>query len=209
VKPIRVVLADDHELVLEGLRSFLDAQDDVEVLAAVTSGEQLLDAVRLHHPDVVTLDLELGGMSGLTCLELLRAEGLTVRVLVLTAYSDGASLRGALERGADGYALKTDSPQQTVQALRQVFHGQLVFPVSARRWLIGDRAPRGKGRLTEREQAVLNLVAEGVTNGEIARRLRVSENTVKFHLQNLYLKLGVSNRTEAATLFLRRGASPE
>lgn len=209
MKPIRVVLADDHELVLEGLRSFLDAQDDVEVLAAVTSGEQLLDAVRLHHPDVVTLDLELGGMSGLTCLELLRAEGLTVRVLVLTAYSDGASLRGALERGADGYALKTDSPQQTVQALRQVFHGQLVFPVSARRWLIGDRAPRGKGRLTEREQAVLNLVAEGVTNGEIARRLRVSENTVKFHLQNLYLKLGVSNRTEAATLFLRRGASPE
>jgi DNA-binding NarL/FixJ family response regulator len=209
MKPIRVVLADDHELVLEGLRSFLDAQDDVEVLAAVTSGEQLLDAVRLHRPDVVTLDLELGGMSGLTCLELLRSEGLKVRVLVLTAYSDGASLRGALERGADGYALKTDSPQQTVQALRQVYHGQLVFPVSARRWLIGDRTPKGRGRLTEREQAVLTLVAEGVTNGEIARRLRVSENTVKFHLQNLYLKLGVSNRTEAATLFLRRGASPE
>lgn len=202
---IRVVLADDHALVLEGLRSFLDAQDDVEVVAAVTSGEALLDAVRALHPDVVTLDLELAGMHGLACLERIRQEALPVRVLVLSAYSDGASLRGAIERGADGYALKTDSPQQTVQALRQVFNGQLIFPVSARRWLVGERAPRDRSHLTDREQAILALLADGASNGEIAARLRVSENTVKFHLQNLYLKLGATNRTEAAAHYLRSG----
>jgi DNA-binding NarL/FixJ family response regulator len=130
-------------------------------------------------------------------------------VLILTAYSDGGSIRGAFEAGAAGYALKTEPPQQTIEALRQVYRGQMVFPAAARRWLVGRRGHQDDQGLTEREGVVLARLAEGVTNGEIAAQLGVSENTVKFHLQNLYLKLGVSNRTEAATLFLRRGASPE
>lgn len=200
---IRVVLADDHELVLEGLRALLSAERDLEVVATATTGEQLLDVVRRLRPDVAVLDLEMGGMSGLTCLQRIRSEKLPVRVLVLTAYNDGASIRAALEGGADGFALKTEPPQQTVASVRQVVKGQLVFPAAAKRWLLGREAHPEPEKLTEREQAVLALLAEGVTNAEIARQLRVSENTVKFHLQNLYEKLGVANRTEATAHFLR------
>jgi DNA-binding NarL/FixJ family response regulator len=203
---IRVVLADDHELVLEGLRSLLDAEPDMQVVATAKNGEQLLAAVRRHTPDVVVLDLEMGAMSGTACLERIRAEQLPVKVMMLTAYGDGESMRAALEGGADGYALKTDPPQQTVTSIRQVHHGQFLFPLAAKRWLLG-KSSASSGDLTERERAILALVAEGATNAQIARRLRVSENTVKFHLQNVYMKLGASNRTEAAAVFLKeRGA---
>ncbi|MFQ5889789.1 MAG: response regulator [Gemmatimonadota bacterium] len=200
---IRVVLADDHELVLEGLRSLLDAESDIEVVATATTGQALMEAVRAHRPDVAVVDLVLGEPDGLACLERIRSEGHPVRVLVLTAYSDGESMRAALEGGADGYALKTEPPQQTVTSIRQVQAGQLVFPLAAKRWLLGGSAPAGSGQLTDREREVLALVAEGLTNAQIARRLRVSGNTVKFHLQNLYMKLGVSNRTEAAARYLK------
>lgn len=200
---MRILLADDHALVVEGLRSLLEAEPDMEVVATAATGEQAMTLVRLHRPDVVVLDLEIGGLSGVQCLERIRAEKLPTRVLVLTAYSDGESLRAALAGGADGYALKTEPPMHTVQAIRQVHRGQLVFPEAAKRWLHG-RGPHHDGtKLTEREQGVLELVAEGATNAQIAARLRVSENTVKFHLQNLYLKLGVANRTEAAAVYLR------
>ncbi len=202
-----VLLADDHELVLEGLRSLLEAEPDVVVTGTATTAEQLLALLARQSPDIVVLDLELPTLGGLECLRRIRAEQHPVRVLVLTAYSDGASMRAALEGGADGYALKTEPPQATVSSIRQVFRGQLVFPLAAKRWLLGRAAPPDSAQLTERERETLALVAEGKTNAQIARRLRVSENTVKFHLQNLYLKLGVTNRTEAAALFLKeRGA---
>lgn len=204
--PIRVVLADDHELVLEGLRSLLESEDDVQVLATATSGEEVLHAVRRHQPDLVVLDLEMGEMGGLGCLARLRAEHPALRVLVLTAYSDGESMRAALEGGADGYAVKTEPPQQTVASLRQVYHGQLVFPLAARRWLLRGTQAHEPTQLTARETEILALVAEGLTNAQVANRLRVSENTVKFHLQNLYLKLKLSNRTEAAAYYLREHA---
>jgi DNA-binding NarL/FixJ family response regulator len=205
---IRVVLADDHELVLEGLRSLLESEDDMQVLATAKDGARLVETVRTHRPDVVVLDLEMGeaAQGGLDVLEQLRAVHPDVRVLVLTAYSDGDSMRGALERGADGYALKTEPPQQTVTSIRQVHRGQLVFPHAARRWLMRSPAPE-TNQLTARETEILALVAEGRTNAQIAARLRVSENTVKFHLQNLYLKLKLANRTEAAAWYLREHGS--
>lgn len=201
--PIRVLLVDDHALVLEGLRSMLDAQADMEVVGAITSGAEVLDAIRRTRPDVVALDLEMQPIGGLACLERIRDAALDVKVLVLSAYGDGGSMRAALERGADGYALKTESPRQTLESIRQVHQGHVVFPQAAKRWLLGAHEPRDGNRLTERERAVLGLVAEGISNAEIATRLRVSENTVKFHLQNVFLKLGVSNRTEAAARYLR------
>lgn len=201
--PIRILLADDHELVLEGLRSLVNAQDDMEVVASVTSGDQVIEAIRAHAPDVLALDLEMRPLGGLECLEQVRVAGLPLRVLVLTAYSDGGSMRAALEKGADGYALKTEPPQHTIEAIRQVHRGQMVFPAAAKRWLVGRRGNPDLQGLTERERVVLAQVAEGVTNGEIAAQLGVSENTVKFHLQNLYGKLGVTNRTEAAAHFHR------
>jgi DNA-binding NarL/FixJ family response regulator len=200
---IRIVLADDHELVLEGLRALIETEDDMQVVSAATDGRGLMDAVERLMPDVVVLDLEMGVQGGLHCLEEIRSRFTSVRVLVLTAYSDGESMRAAFEGGAAGFALKTEPPQQTVASIRQVSRGHLVFPQAARRWLLRGDASGDASQTTARENEILVLVAEGLTNSQIARRLRVSDNTVKFHLQNLYLKLGVRNRTEAAALYLR------
>lgn len=201
----RIVLGDDHELVLEGLRSLVEAEPDMRVIATATNGRQVIDAVRRDPPDVVVMDLEMGEMNGLRCLEAIKREQPGVRVLVLTAYGDGESLRAALEGGADGFALKTEPPQQTVASIRQVCRGQLVFPLAARKWLLRGESPGDATTPSARETEILALVSEGLTNAQIAHRLRVSDNTVKFHLQNLYLKLGVRNRTEATAWYLREG----
>lgn len=204
MKTIRVVLADDHALVLEGLRALIDAEPDMEVVAVVGDGESLVAAIRRERPDIAVVDIEMPEMNGLVCLKRIREEKLKVGVLVLTAYSDGATLRSALDGGADGFAAKTEPPRHTIDAIRHVHRGQLAFPIAARRWLTGQHEPGPAGELTERERQVLQLAAEGLSNMEMASRLRVSESTVKFHLQNIYLKLGVSNRTEAAAYYLKQ-----
>src|SRR5690606_23008929 len=144
--------------------------------------------------------LQMPQMGGLACLERIRAAGLPTKVLVLSAFYDGDTMQSALEAEADGFALKTEPPQQTIACIRQVYQGQLVFPQAARRWLRSQRQRGGPAanELSEREAEVLGLVAQGLTNTQIAQRLNVSDNTVKFHLQNIYQKLHVSNRTEAA-----------
>jgi DNA-binding NarL/FixJ family response regulator len=197
---IKVLLVDDHPLVLEGLRALMESERDIEVVATTTEGARAADLARLYRPDVVLLDLELGSTNGYEVLKRLRAEQLPVRVLVLTAYGDGESLRAALEHQADGIALKTDSPARTIDAIRAVSGGALVFPQAARRWMrrSGDRALMGPAALSDREREVWALVAAGLSNAVIARRLGVSPSTVKFHTQNLFQKLGVSNRTAAA-----------
>lgn len=202
---IRVVLADDHALVLEGMRSLLEAEDDMEVVGTASNGTEALEAVRTLKPDVVVLDLQMPAMDGLTCLERIRAEGLKTKVLVLSAFNDGDSIQSALEKEADGFALKTESPQQTLTSIRQVYLGQLVFPQAAKRWLRTHRQRPHPSitDLSEREIEVLGLVAQGLTNTQIAQRLSVSDNTVKFHLQNIYQKLNVNNRTEAAGVYYK------
>ncbi len=200
--PIRVILADDHALVLEGLRGLLQSEPDLEVVATATDGEQLMEAVRRLKPDMVVIDLQMPYKGGLTCLDEIRQEGLPVKVMVLTAFGDGESLQLAWEREADGFALKTDPPRQTVAAIRNVAHGHLVFPRGARHRpgpTAGEAGPLAS--LSPREREFLELVAEGLTNAQIADRLSVTEHTVKFHLQNIFQKLDVANRTEAARLF--------
>lgn len=197
---IRVFLADDHALVLEGLRSLIEGEEGMRVVGTASDGAQALAAVRAALPDVLVLDLQMPGMGGLACLAQIRAEALPIKVLLLSAFYDGDSMQSALEAEADGFALKTEPPQQTIACIRQVYQGQLVFPQAAKRWLRSHRqqpAPSGAD-LSEREAEVLDLVAQGLTNTQIAARLNVSDNTVKFHLQNIYQKLNVSNRTEAA-----------
>jgi DNA-binding NarL/FixJ family response regulator len=199
--PIRVVIADDHALVLEGVRAVLATEPGLRVVATATDGERMLDAVRRLRPDVAVIDLRMPYMDGLACLRAIRGEDLPVRVVILSASGEAAALREAIEAGADGYALKTDSPTQMVAAIRQVAAGHVVFPGGARRWI--GRRP-GADDLTSREQAVLEQLAEGRSNSEIADHLHLSANTVKFHVRNLYAKLGVSNRTEAAARWHRR-----
>jgi DNA-binding NarL/FixJ family response regulator len=197
-REIRIVLADDHGIVLEGLRALLDNEGDMQVVAATTDGSAVMSLVKKHTPEVVVLDYELGGMRATDIIGELRAMVDAPRVLVLTAYHDGETIRSVLESGAEGLALKTASPQQTLSAIRQVVDGQLVFPQAARRWLEARGTRGGIMDLTAREREVWALLAEGLTNVQIATRLALSENTVKFHVQHLYQKLGVKNRTEAA-----------
>ena len=204
-KALRVIIADDHPLVVEGLHGLVGAEPDIDVVATATDGERALDAVRRFEPDLLIIDLEMPYMGGLACLKQIRAEGLSVRVLVLSAFSDAHTLREAIESGADGFALKTGAPEATLAAIRQVAHGQLVFPQAARRWLADSQRRGSSNELTDREEDVLKLLAEGASNAQLASRLGLSESTVKFHLRNLFAKLGVTNRTEAAARFHRRG----
>ncbi len=199
---IRVLLADDHALVLEGLRALLDQTPDIQVVATVQSGDELLAALETHEVDVVVLDLEMP-YHGFTALAEIRRRQIPVRVLVLTAFGDGESLHTAIELGAEGFALKTESPRQTVEAIRQVASGHLVYPRAAQRWLAMRRGKPPGHDLSPREWEVLEHVARGLTNAEIAAALTVSENTVRFHLKNIFEKLHVSNRTEAAAWYFQ------
>lgn len=204
----QVVLADDHELVLEGLRGLLANEPDIEVIATATNGIELLAILDRQQPDIVVMDLQMPVCDGISCLSEIRRRGLPVRVLVLTAFGDGESIQSALEGGADGIALKTAPPRQTIEAIRQVGLGNLVFPPAARKWLRGHQ-PQTAPALSEREWEVLEHVARGLTNPQIGVALSLSENTVKFHLQNIFQKLGVNNRTEAAGAYFRmRGSRP-
>ncbi len=205
--PIRVILADDHDLVLEGLQARLKDIKEVEVVGTANDGAALLTLLQQITPDVVVLDLHMPGADGFEVLRQIRANQIPVRVLVLTAMVDGLSLQRALELGAEGIALKTDPPRQTIDAIRQVGEGKLVYPQAVHNWLL-RRASRSTATdaltLTGREEEVLALIADGLTNQEIATRLVVSENTIKYHVQNIYGKLNVTNRTEAARYYLDR-----
>lgn len=207
-RPIRVALADDHELVLEGLRGLLERESDMEVVATATDGEILLAIIERDRPDVVVMDLAMPTRDGLSCLNEIRQRELPVKVVILTAFGDGGALQSAWEMQADGFALKTDPPRQTVATIRNVAHGQIVFPRVVRQAVSSPATPGNQlARLTQRERDVLRLLAEGLPNAQIAERLVVQESTVKYHLQNIFQKLGVANRTEAAQVYYREGGN--
>ncbi len=206
---IRIVLADDHELVLDGLKRHLADTDDIDVVATVGNGADLLEAIDTYQPDIVVTDLLMPGMDGFTAISHIRARDLPVRVIVLTALADGESLRRAIELNADGIVLKTEPPRQTVEAVRQVAAGQVVYPRAVHNWLLRrasrqQTAPGISDTLSDREKEVLECIAQGKTNQEIAATLRVSHNTIKHHLKNIYQKLRVTNRTEAARIYLEK-----
>lgn len=212
-EPIRIILADDHALVVEGLRGLLEQIPDFRVVATAQNGDELLGLLAEHPADVLVLDVQMP-FSGLKALAQIREQGIAVRVLVLTAFSDGESIQAALELAADGFALKTESPMQTIEAIRQVAQGRLLFPRSAQRWLAGhrdDESSEASNKLSAREDEALSYIAKGYTNPEVAAALSISENTVRFHLKNIYEKLGVANRTEAAAWYFKhnRGNSFE
>ena len=201
---VRVILADDHALVLEGLRGLIEQNPDLEVVATAQNGDELLVLLQQNQVDVVVLDLQMP-YHGLTALAEIRKRELPVHVLVLTAFGDGDSIQSAIELQAEGFALKTESPLQTIEAIRQVAQGRLVFPRAAQRWLATQRQPQAESSnmLSPRETEILSYVARGFTNPEIAVELTVSENTVRFHLKNVYEKLNVANRTEAAAWYFQ------
>jgi DNA-binding NarL/FixJ family response regulator len=200
---IRVLLADDHRLILDGIRAALAQADDIEVVGEARTGAQVLPLVNQTRPDVVLLDIRLPQVDGLAVLELLRRRHPEVKVVVLSVFSDPEHIQAALKRGASGYIVKSVNPQDLASALRQAVEGT-VYHVLGMPEATGA-SPAQEAGLTERESSILRAVARGLSNRAIAKELWVTEQTVKFHLTNIYRKLGVANRTEAARCAYRLG----
>lgn len=196
---IRVLIADDHPVVRQGLRTFLGAQPDLDVVGEAADGAQAIELAAELKPDVVLLDLKMPGLDGLGALAGLGA----VKVIVLTSMTERGQVLPAVRAGAAGYLYKDVDPQALVQAIRSVHDGHMIFAPEAAGALA--RSESSMIALTAREQGVLSLIAGGRSNREIARELGVSEKTVKTHVSNLLMKLGVHDRTQAALYAVRNG----
>jgi DNA-binding NarL/FixJ family response regulator len=204
-----LLLVDDHELVRSGLRLLLESSLGHKVMEA-SSGPEALDILRSKRFDVALLDVRMPGRDGLWTLEQIRTLIPDLPVLMLSTYDDEDSIRGSLERGAAGYLLKEAGVAQVAEAIETAFdrRGVYLHPIAAERLVWGHR-PESREQMTDRERDVLELLVEGATNDEIAHRLFVTEKTVKTHLSAIFRKLGVSNRTHAATKALRESLSKE
>jgi DNA-binding NarL/FixJ family response regulator len=204
--PLRIAIADDHRLVLAGIRRAFERAPDMEVVAEAMSGEDLLALVAETHPDVVLLDLRMPGGDGLWTLGELRRKNPELIVIVLSASESPVHIEQALSMGAASFVSKTINPLDLPSTVRQVIEGTVHH-----RGVLGgggetaQRPQPAPGGLSEREMDILRLVAEGLSNQEIAGRLFVTGQTVKFHLSNIYRKLGVGNRTEASRFAYRMG----
>ena len=208
-EPIRVLVVDDHAVVREGLRAFLELQVGIEVVGEAADGEEALAAADRLRPDVVLLDLVMPRLDGVRALRALRERLPGARVIVLTSFLDDDKLLPALRAGAAGYLLKNAEPRELVRAVRVAHAGEaLLDPVVAARLvesLAAGEQDEPLDRLTPREREVLVLIGHGFPNKQIAQRLDVSEKTVKTHVGRLLAKLGVDDRTQAAVLAVRAG----
>jgi DNA-binding NarL/FixJ family response regulator len=205
---IRVVLVDDHAVLRAGLAQLLGASDDIEVVGTASDGREALSVVEQVRPDVVLMDLQMPGTDGVAATRSINEAGLGAEVLVLTSYSDGERIVAALDAGAVGYLLKDAEPDEVLAGIRAVSRGESPLHPRAARALLGARrqAPSADDvTLTPREQEVLRLVRQGLANKQIARRLGISERTVKAHLTSVFQRLGVEDRTQAALWAERHG----
>jgi two-component system, NarL family, response regulator LiaR len=208
---IRVLIADDHAVVRQGLKTFLELQDDIEVVEDVADGEAAVAAAEREAPDVVLMDLVMPGVDGVEAIRRIRAGQPQARVLVLSSFLDDERLFPAVRAGAAGYLLKDVEPRELVKAIRTVHNGEaLLHPAVAAR-LMDEFAAGGPGPepgsegLTDREREVLTQIARGLANKVIARELSISEKTVKAHVSSILGKLGVTDRTQAALYAVRSG----
>jgi DNA-binding NarL/FixJ family response regulator len=202
---IRVVLADDHPIVREGLRGMLAAEPGIEVVAEAASGAEAVAVAARYRPDVVLMDLRMPGGDGVTATSEILAATPGARVVVLTTYETDTDIVRAVEAGAVGYLLKDTPVAELGQAIRAAARGETVLaPSVARRLVSHVRQPR-RDVLSGRETEVLALVAQGLTNAEIGQRLSIAEATVKTHLIRLFGKLGVNDRTAAVTSAIALG----
>jgi DNA-binding NarL/FixJ family response regulator len=197
---IRILVADDHPMLREGLVAVLITQPDFEVVGEAKDGSEAVRLARSLEPDVILLDLEMPGTDGVAALDQLRQSGSETRAIVFTAYDTDERILGALRAGARGYLLKGASRQEIFSAIRTVNSGgSLLQPSVTSRLLEHMNRARDIESLTPRECEVLSLLAEGLSNKEIATRLFITERTVKFHVSSLLHKLNASNRTEAVS----------
>jgi DNA-binding NarL/FixJ family response regulator len=206
---IRVLLVDDHAVVRAGLAQLVQSAGDMEVVGTAADGVQAVEVARAERPDVVLMDLQMPGMDGVAATRALHEEGSGAQVVVLTSYSDAERILGAIDAGAVGYLLKDADPEEILEGIRAVSRGESpLHPRAARELLTSRRSVAGADRapqLTGRELEVLHLVRQGLANKQIARRLGISERTVKAHLTSVFQRLDVADRTQAALWAERNG----
>jgi DNA-binding NarL/FixJ family response regulator len=206
---IRIVVADDHPVVLDGLVAILGTQPDFEVVGTAGNGVEVVAQVDALRPDVLLLDLEMPEMDGVEALKTLRGRGINARVIVFTAFDTDERILGAVQAGAEGYLLKGAPREELFEAIRVVNSGgSLLQPLvmsKLLRHISHQEEAKNVEPLSPRELEVLQLMARGLQNKEIAAELVISERTVKFHVSSILGKLGAGNRTEAVTMALQQG----
>jgi len=209
---IRVILADDHALVRQGIRQFLEEADDIAVVAEAADGAEAVRMAEEHRPDVAILDIQMPKLTGIEATRQIKGRLPNTRVLILTAYDDDPYIFALLQAGADGYILKSADADDLLEAVRKVHRGEPALSPGVTETVLRQIKKGGPAQgaeqvepLTAREIAVLRLAAQGLTNRAIGRELGISDRTVQGHLANIYGKLNVSSRTEAVTEALKRG----
>ncbi|MCX4535951.1 response regulator [Streptomyces sp. NPDC002596] len=210
-KIIRVLLVDDHQVVRRGLRTFLEIQDDIEVVGEAADGAEGVARSEELRPDVVLMDIKMPGTDGIEALRKLRELDNPAKVLIVTSFTEQRTVVPALRAGASGYVYKDVDPEALAGAIRSVHAGHVLLqPEVAGALLAQEDGGTGTGRgstLTEREREVLGLIADGRSNREIARALVLSEKTVKTHVSNILMKLDLADRTQAALWAVRHGVA--
>lgn len=207
--PIRILIADDHSVVRQGLRMFLGLDPDLEVIGEAADGQQAVQLARQLKPDVVMMDLLMPVMDGIEAIGAIKGEMPEVEVIALTSVLDDNSVVGAVRAGAIGYLLKDTEANELIRAIKAAAEGQVqLSPKAAARLVLEVRAPESPEALTERETEVLRLLAKGQSNKEIAHTLSIGEKTVKTHVSSILSKLNVTSRTQAALYAVRTGLVP-
>lgn len=199
---IKVMLADDHAVVREGLAAIIERRDDLSVVAQAVDGSEAVDLYRLHRPDVSLIDLRMPVMDGVAAIRSIRSADPKAKIIVLTTFDGDEDIYRGLKAGARGYLLKDISPERLAKAIRTVYAGGREVPAEIAQRL-AERLPNDE--LSYREHEVLDLLGRGKTNLEIGVELFISESTVKFHVNHILAKLGVTDRTQAVVIALKRG----
>ncbi|MBE2266596.1 MAG: response regulator transcription factor [Anaerolinea sp.] len=207
---IRVLIADDHAIVREGLRTLITSEPGMQLVGEASDGVEVVEKARELEPDVILIDLVMPRKSGLDAIADIKRDNPNARILVLTSFAEDDKLFPAIKNGAQGYLLKDSRPSELLQAIRSVYDGQSSLHPAIALKVIRElnqpsNLPPTETPLTEREVAVLKCVAQGLTNGEIAESMSISEWTVRTHLRNILRKLHLANRTQAALYALREG----
>jgi DNA-binding NarL/FixJ family response regulator len=203
VKTLRVLAVDDHKLMLEAISAALEQADDVELVGVAHTGSEALTVIPRVNPDVVLLDMRMPMMDGLTTLGHIRKRFPNVKVVILSAIEEPEQIHAALRQGASSFVVKHIDPRDLASAIRQAASGAVFQRISVKE--TGEEAAARETGITESELRVLKALAQGLSNKQIAKELFITEQTVKFHLTNVYRKLGVANRTEAARYAYQHG----